>query len=84
MYELIVLILLLCVNVLMLGALLAVWRTCNGHGNRLTRLEAQQGNQLTAAEVRAMFERLANIEGRLEASTRMMQTIQDHLLENDP
>lgn len=63
-------------------AFLSWWRH-DALSSRVTRLEANQASALTAAECRAIYERLSNIEGRLTTSTQLMQTIQKHLLERD-
>lgn len=50
---------------------------------RVTKLEAYQQQNLTHAETRAIYERLAGIEGQIQTTNRLMQTVQEHLLESD-
>lgn len=66
----------------LLGLLLLWWRHINLTA-RVTRLETRGETSLTHEEVRRLYERLAGIEGSLEANNRMMKTVQEHLLEKD-
>lgn len=62
---------------------LASWWRHDGLAARVTRIEANQANALTAHECRRIYERLSNIEGQLTTSAQLMHTIQKHLLEHD-
>lgn len=54
-----------------------------GMASRITRLEVYQEQNLTHAETRQIYERLSSIEGQIQTTNRLMQTVQEHLLEND-
>lgn len=51
--------------------------------NRVTRVEANQANALTAQQVHSIYADIAEIKGRVATSVDMMKTIQEHLLERD-
>ena len=51
--------------------------------SRVTRIEANQANGLTAQQIHAIYADVAEIKGRLATSVDMMKTIQEHLLERD-
>jgi hypothetical protein len=50
---------------------------------RVSKLEAYQMQNLTHAETRQIYERLSSIEGQVHTTNRVMQTVQEFLLEND-
>lgn len=76
-----IVIVLVALNLLTLLAVLGVWLRTGGLAERVTRLEAKQEHALTHAEVRAIFERLSSIEGQIQTTKQLMQTVQNHLLE---
>lgn len=77
------LVLLLVVSALTLLVQVLQWLRIDRLSERVTRLEAQQKNCLSAVDVRNIWERLASIEAKTETSTRLMTSIQEHLLESD-
>ncbi|CAD7351595.1 hypothetical protein GGR74_002414 [Xanthomonas arboricola] len=74
-------VLVLAAGNLLLGMVM-VWRH-SGLAERVARLEIYQQANLTHAETRQIYERLSSIEGQVQATNRVMQTVQEHLLEND-
>lgn len=54
-----------------------------GLEGRVARLEVYQESNLTHAESRSVFERLSSLEGQVQTTNRMLQTVQERLLEND-
>lgn len=66
-----------------LAVAVASWWRHDSLASRVTRIEERQTNALTAAECRAIFERLSNIEGRVNTTNQLIQTIQGYLLERD-
>lgn len=84
-------------NLLTLAGLLIVFNRMGGQhrdardlDKRLTRLEARVDNLPTHRDLSTLnqaitetAEGVASINGQMLAMTRMMQTIQEHLLEND-
>ena len=79
--PLLVVVLVLAAGNLLLGMVM-VWRH-SGLAKRVARLEIYQQANLTHAETRQIYERLSSIEGQVQATNRVMQTVQEHLLEND-
>lgn len=75
------LIALIVVNVLLIVALCFNWWRNDNLAQRVATLEA---HRLSTDQVLGIYNRLGTIEGRLETTVKMMQTIQEHLLENDP
>lgn len=61
----------------------ASWWRHDGLASRVTRIEERQAHALTAKECREIYEALAGIEGRLDVTNRLMNTIQEHLLERE-
>ena len=60
------------------------WLRHDGLASRVQRLEVlQQNAAMTHPEARQIYERLASIEGQIQTTNRLMQTVQEHLLEND-
>lgn len=66
-----------------LAVAVASWWRHDSLASRVTRIEASQASALTSAECRGIFERLSNIEGRVNTTNQLMQTIQKHLLEHE-
>lgn len=66
-----------------LGGLMLLWWRHIGLTARVTRMEVRGESGLTHEELRKLYERLAGIEGQLASNNRMMQTVQEHLLERD-
>lgn len=60
-----------------------IWWRHIGLVSRVTRLEVYQEQNLTHAETRQIYERLSSIEGQIQTTNRLMQTVQEHLLETD-
>lgn len=79
--PLLILLLMLQLGSLSIGFVL--WWRHVGLVARVTRLEAFQENSLTHAEMRAICERLASIEGQIKTTNQLMQTVQTHLLESE-
>jgi hypothetical protein len=79
----VLLILVLVVCLLNLGVVMLLWWRHVGLVARVTRLEVYQEQNLTHAETREIYERLSSIEGQVQTTNRLMQTVQEHLLEND-
>lgn len=77
----------LCMLVLLgganLGMCVLLWSRQGALSERITRVEVHQQAALTNQEVRTIHERISAIEGRQDTTVRMLQTIQDHLLESD-
>ncbi|RPE81833.1 hypothetical protein [Vulcaniibacterium tengchongense] len=80
-YALLLVLLLLATGNLSVGLLL--WWRQNGIAVRVAKLEAFREAGLTHAEIREIYERLSSIEGQIGTTNRLMQTMQEHLLEND-
>ncbi|MTI74712.1 MAG: hypothetical protein FH747_13820 [Stenotrophomonas sp.] len=59
------------------------WFMHNGLSNRVARLEAQQQNTLTHGETVRIYERLSSLETLVETQATTLETIKEHLLEND-
>lgn len=60
------------------------WKRYGDLAYRVQRLEVlQQNAAMTHPEARQIYERLASIEGQIQTTNRLMQTVQEHLLEND-
>lgn len=74
---------LLLIGLLNLCGLAVLWWRLIGLVARVTKLEAYQTLNLTHAETRAIYERLASIEGQVQTTNRLMQTVQQHLLESE-
>lgn len=51
--------------------------------NRVIRIEEWKANGLSTGEVRAIFNELAEIRGRVTASVDLIHTIQKYMLEHD-
>lgn len=66
-----------------LAGLVLLWWRHIGLTARVTRLEVRGESALTHDELRRLYERLGGIEGQVAASNRMMQTVQEHLMERD-
>lgn len=79
----VLLVLVLLVSLVNLGIGMLLWWRHVGLVARVTRLEVYQEQNLTHAETRAIYERLSSIEGQVQTTNRLMQTVQEHLLEND-
>lgn len=77
---LIVIVVLVALNLLVGGVL---WWRHSGLADRVTRLEIHQQHSLAKAEVLAIYDRLSSMEGQAEIQIRMLQTVHEHLLEND-
>lgn len=75
------LIVLVAFSALQLALVVALWRGNYALRERVSRLEALQ---LSHQEIRGIYDRLGTIEGRMTTTVQMMQSIQEHLLENDP
>ncbi|WP_164273433.1 hypothetical protein [Stenotrophomonas sp. B1-1] len=77
------LILLLAIGLanLLIGVLL--WWRHVGLVARVTRLEVYREQALTHTDVRQVYERLSSMEGQLQTTNRLLQTVQQHLLENE-
>lgn len=77
------LVLLLAIGVanLLIGVLL--WWRHVGLVARVTRLEVYREQALTHTDVRQVYERLSSMEGQLQTTNRLLQTVQQHLLENE-
>ncbi|WP_411832311.1 hypothetical protein [Pseudoxanthomonas mexicana] len=73
----------LIVCVINVGIGMVLWWRHVGLVARVTRLEVYQEQNLTHAETRQIYERLSSIEGQIQTTNRLMQTVQEHLLEND-
>ncbi|MGH8040348.1 MAG: hypothetical protein ACREPD_21745 [Stenotrophomonas sp.] len=50
---------------------------------RVTRLEVYREQALTHTDVRLVYERLSSMEGQVQTTNRLLQTVQQHLLENE-
>ena len=59
------------------------WFMHNGLSTRVARLEAQQQNTLTHGETVRIYERLSSLETLVETQATTLETIKEHLLEND-
>ena len=59
------------------------WFMHNGLSSRVARLEAQQQNTLTHGETIRIYERLSSLETLAETQATTLETIKEHLLEND-
>lgn len=59
------------------------WFMHNGLANRVAKLEAQQQNTLTHGETIRIYERLSSLEALVETQATTLETIKQHLLEND-
>ncbi|WP_282265953.1 hypothetical protein [Stenotrophomonas sp. PS02298] len=79
--PLLVLLLAVAMGNLLVGVFL--WWRHAGLEARVARLEIYQQNNLTHAASRQIFERLSSMEGKIQASNLLLQTVQKHLLEND-
>lgn len=77
------LIVLLLVSLATLLTTVALWWRTTGLESRVAKLEAYQESSLTHAETRAIYERMASIDGRLNTTTQLLQSVQRHLLEKD-
>lgn len=66
---------------LMVGVVL--WWRHSGLADRVTKLEVHNEHRITREEVRQVFDRLATLEGKTDATNIMLRTVQEHLLEND-
>lgn len=77
------LILLLAIGLanLLIGFLL--WWRHVGLVARVTRLEVYREQALTHTDVRQVYERLSSMEGQIQTTNRLLQTVQQHLLENE-
>lgn len=62
---------------------IAQWWRHDNLTSRVTKLEAHREASLSHTEVRGLYERLSSIEGQIQTTNRLMQTVQEHLLEND-
>lgn len=78
---LLVAVLLACL--LNLGVGMLLWWRHVGLVARVARLEVYQEQNLTHAETREIYERLASIEGQIQTTNQLMKTVQDHLLETE-
>lgn len=79
---------LLILLVVLIAAVLIIqvlsWLRHDGLASRVQRLEVlQQNAAMTHPEARQIYERLASIEGQVQTTNRLMQTVQKHLLENE-
>lgn len=81
--TLLLLALLLLVAVCSLLISVVLWQRHEAMGRRVTRLEAHRESGLSQAEVREFYERLSSIEGQIETTNHLMQTVHRHLLENE-
>lgn len=77
------LVLLLVVALGNLAVAVLLWWRHIGLVSRVTRLEVYQETNLTHAESRQIHERLSSMEGQILTTNRLLQTVQEHLLEND-
>lgn len=78
---LLILVILTIVNLIV--TIMAWWRH-DGLSSRVQRLEVlQQNAAMTHLEARQIYERLASIEGQNQTTNRLLQTVQEHLLENE-
>ncbi len=83
--ESLLILLLILVVVVLAHLLVTVWQWArhDGLATRVTRMEALLANNLTPAEIRQLFDRLASLEGQLQTTNGLLRTVQEHLLEND-
>lgn len=59
-----------------------LWWRHSSLADRVTKLEVHNSHSMTREEVRLVFDRLALLEGRTEATNAMVKSIQSHLMEN--
>lgn len=81
--QIILLVAVLLVVLANLVIVLVLWWRHEALSVRVAKLEAHRESALTHAEVRSLYDRLATIEGQNQTMTRLLQTVQEHLLEND-
>lgn len=77
---LIVIALLVLLNLLVA---IASWWRHDGLAARVTRIEAAQSGALSPSEVRDLFKSISHLDGRVDTAVKIMQSIQEHLLERD-
>lgn len=79
-----VLLMLVLITVLANLALgIVLWWRQASLGARVARLEVYREHAISQVETRQIYERLASIEGQIQTTNRLMQTVQQHLLESD-
>ncbi|MGH8037298.1 MAG: hypothetical protein ACREPD_06115 [Stenotrophomonas sp.] len=66
-----------------LMVVLLLWWRHSGLSDRVTKLEVHYQHHLTSREVRQVFDRLATLEAKTDATNTMLKTVQEHLLENE-
>ncbi|WP_459062131.1 hypothetical protein [Stenotrophomonas sp. PSU-St15] len=66
---------------LLVGVVL--WWRHSGLADRVTKLEVQHAHHLTHKETGELFDRIARLEGMAAATNRMLETVQEHLMEKD-
>lgn len=83
--ETILVVLLLVVALLLANLLVVVmlWRRHDEMSARVIHVEARLSNALSHVEVRQLFERMSSLDGQMQTISRLMQTVQEHLLESD-
>jgi len=79
--ALLVVVLVISLANLLIGFLL--WWRHVGLVARVTRLEVYREQALTHTDVRQVYERLSSMEGQIQTTNRLLQTVQQHLLENE-
>lgn len=73
----------LVIQLVQVGLGVILWWRHVSLASRVTRLEVQREHAITQAEFRQVYERLSSIEGQIKTTNQLMQTVQEHLLEND-